>query len=435
MSKEIALMSPSTPAPVREEDHRAVAEVKGMVQVAQLFRRDVVAAEARIKKICQNQKLAEQAVYSFPRGGEMITGASIRLVEALALEWGNIDSGYKIIADGPKEATVVAYAWDMQSNTRSTKQFVVPHLRSTKSGPKPLTDPRDKSENIANMAMRKVRACLLALIPVDIVSVALDTCAATLSTNFDGSRETVDNLLAAFAAQGVSAAMIKGYCGKPTPYQMTAGQYAALRQIYRGLTEGVASVESYFDVDVAAPEKSLHTGFSRETTQSPPPPPIAADAPPKSDDDPDPAPVDASDPDPVDADPVADPDPAPIADDQSADPVADADPDPDPQASSADGTIATASSYGALVNLVAEAQTDEARAAAYDRLQALARQGVDVPTALDSPRVFMWLLATNAPVDTVKAAYAQLITSDGYKNLPRAQQAVTAKTYAAYIAA
>jgi hypothetical protein len=39
--------------------------------------------------------MAETAFYSYPRGGQTVSGASIRFAEELARCWGNIEYGIK----------------------------------------------------------------------------------------------------------------------------------------------------------------------------------------------------------------------------------------------------------------------------------------------------------------------------------------------------
>ena len=72
---------------------RQAQEVQGAIVMAKKFPRDEYAAMERIKRTCQRATLAEQAIYSYPRGGQTVMGPSIRLAEALAQNWGNIDYG------------------------------------------------------------------------------------------------------------------------------------------------------------------------------------------------------------------------------------------------------------------------------------------------------------------------------------------------------
>ena len=80
--------------------------------------------------------LAQSAVYSYARGGSSVTGPSIRLAEMLAQNWGNIQYGIRELSSENGESTVEAFAWDVETNTRQTKVFQVPHIRYTRNGSK-----------------------------------------------------------------------------------------------------------------------------------------------------------------------------------------------------------------------------------------------------------------------------------------------------------
>src|SRR5690606_519953 len=72
-----------------EAEQRALAEVKGRMAIAKQFPRNEFQACQSIIESCKRFKLASECLYSYPRGGQMITGPSIRLAEVLAQRWGN----------------------------------------------------------------------------------------------------------------------------------------------------------------------------------------------------------------------------------------------------------------------------------------------------------------------------------------------------------
>lgn len=159
---------------------RQTQEVQGQIIMAKKFPRDEVAASRRIMTACQRKRLAEQAEYEYQRGDSKVIGPSIRLAEALAQNWGNLDFGFVELEQRNGESQVMAYCWDLETNTRQTKIFSVPHVRETKRGNYPLTKPRDIYEQVANQAARRVRACILGIIPGDVVEEAIEQCHKTL---------------------------------------------------------------------------------------------------------------------------------------------------------------------------------------------------------------------------------------------------------------
>ena len=82
-------------------------EVQARMVVAKKFPRDEAAAMNRILKSCQRTTLAESAMYSYPRGGQEVTGPSIRLAECLAQNWGNIEFGYTELERKQGESTIL----------------------------------------------------------------------------------------------------------------------------------------------------------------------------------------------------------------------------------------------------------------------------------------------------------------------------------------
>jgi len=66
-------------------------EIQGMVFMAKQFPRDPFQAWQRIKEgVFAKKHWPEVASYEYPRGGEKVSGPSIRLAEVLAQNWGNM---------------------------------------------------------------------------------------------------------------------------------------------------------------------------------------------------------------------------------------------------------------------------------------------------------------------------------------------------------
>ena len=137
---------------------RQAQEVQAAMVIAKRFPRDEVDSFNRILTSCQRKSLAETATYEYPRGGTKVTGPSIRLAEAIAQNWGNIDFGITELEQSNGESQVMAYAWDLETNARQTKIFTVPHIRGTKKGNVPLTDPRDIYEIMSHRIFPAIKA-------------------------------------------------------------------------------------------------------------------------------------------------------------------------------------------------------------------------------------------------------------------------------------
>src|SRR5690606_25443737 len=94
---------------------RQAQEVQAAMVIAKKFPRDETESIGRVLRACRRRALAEVSQYAYPRGGNKITGPSIRLAEAIAQAWGNIDYGVIELEQTAGESTVMAYAWDLET--------------------------------------------------------------------------------------------------------------------------------------------------------------------------------------------------------------------------------------------------------------------------------------------------------------------------------
>lgn len=223
-------------------------EVQARMVVAKKFPRDEEAAMQRILKSCQRPTLAESAMYSYPRGGQEVTGPSIRLAECLAQNWGNIEFGYTELERKQGESTVEAFAWDLETNTRQSKVFTVQHKRDKKNGSQELTESRDIYELVANQASRRVRSCVLAIIPGDVIDAAIQQCEVTLKggtmNNSMSLDELITDMILHFANYGVTEEMLSAYIGKNIE-AFNDRDVVKLRKVYTSLKDGIVG-NDYF---------------------------------------------------------------------------------------------------------------------------------------------------------------------------------------------
>lgn len=227
---------------------RQAQEVQAAMIVAKRFPRNEEQSMDRILNACTRQSLAESAIYSYPRGGQEITGPSIRLAECIAQSWGNIDFGYIELEQKNGESQVMAYAWDLETNTRQSKVFSVPHRRETSKGSYSLTDSRDIYELVANQASRRVRSCILAIVPGDVVDSAMKQCEATLKgAALNGKKsldERITDMVLSFQKYEVTEEMLCAYIGKNLD-AFNEKDVLKLRKVYTSLKDGIVG-NDYF---------------------------------------------------------------------------------------------------------------------------------------------------------------------------------------------
>jgi hypothetical protein len=257
MNAPIATTPQTSQAMIEVEQQRAMAEVQSAIVLAKKFPRNHVEAVDRIMLACQRPGLAEQALYSYARGGTEITGPSIRLAEAAAQNWGNLQYGIKELEQRLGESTVEAFCWDMETNVRQVKVFQVKHERHTKKGSYALSDPRDIYELTANQGARRLRACILGIIPGDIIEAAVSQCEQTLKAKADTSPEALKRLVEAFLSFKVSKDQIEKRIQRRLD-TITPAQLIQLRKIYNSLKDGMSVASDWFEItEIKIPSAEL----------------------------------------------------------------------------------------------------------------------------------------------------------------------------------
>jgi len=227
------------------EQARAVAEIQAALIVARQAPRDLQRVEANILTFCKNRHFADAAEWAYKRGGELLTGPSIRLMEGIALCMGNMHYGFREVARKDDVSEVEAYAHDLETNTRVSRLFQVRHARDTKSGLKALTSERDKYEVVANMAQRRVRACLEEIIPSHIIEMAREACNATITQDIGDVKKAMDKMVEAFKGLGVTVQDLEAYLQRSLDSVVPA-DIVVFRKIYRSIRDGVATKEDFF---------------------------------------------------------------------------------------------------------------------------------------------------------------------------------------------
>lgn len=258
---------PATNAIADAGQQREIAEVQGAMVIAKRFPRDPIAAMDSILQACTRPSLAEGALYSYSRGGSEITGPSIRLAEVAAQCWGNIQFGIRELEQRNGESTVEAFAWDVQSNTRQVKVFQVPHQRHTKKGSYKLEDPRDVYELVANQGARRLRACILGIIPGDVIESAVKECEQTLKANADTSADGLKKLVAAFDHFGVTKDQIEKRC-QCRLEAIRPAQVVQMKKIYASLRDGMSVPGDWFEVDETDAKAEAPAASLREKIRS-----------------------------------------------------------------------------------------------------------------------------------------------------------------------
>ena len=244
-----------TSALAATDQSRAIAEVQAAMVIARSNPRDVLRAIDLIVQDCTRPGLADKALYQYARGGTDITGPSIRLAECLAIRYGNLQYGIRELEQRPGESVLQAFCWDVESNVRREVVFTAPHVRDTKRGRTTLTDARDIYEATANVGARRLRACILGVIPGDVVDAAVDQVEKTLHTKADVTPERIKKMVEAFGAYGVSKGQIETRIQRRLD-AITPALFVQLTKIYNSLKDGMSGAADWFDAEQPAAGQS-----------------------------------------------------------------------------------------------------------------------------------------------------------------------------------
>lgn len=238
----------------RSDMERAVQEVQAALVIAQRFPRNERKSRDNILVECSRPALAAAATYQYPRGGQSVTGPSIRLAEAAARHWGNMEYGVRELSQTDEGSQMEAYAWDMQTNTRVRREFFAPNVRWTReNGATRLEDPRDVYENNANLGARRVRACVLELIPGDVIDEAVAKAQSTLKANIDSSPEGIQKAIRVLSKWNITPDHIAARYRKNVD-ALVAGELVDMLKIANSLKDGMSKPGDWFDMG-ASPTK------------------------------------------------------------------------------------------------------------------------------------------------------------------------------------
>jgi hypothetical protein len=239
-------------AGVRAMQAREIAELQTKYLMAERFPRDERRAMDGVINAFSRPGLAERAAYEYAKGGTAINGPSIHAAQAIAQQWGNMEFGFTevergIDADGVPFSTVRSFAIDLEHRTQRPIQFIVRHWRDTKSGGYRLKDERDIYELTANMAQRRTRACILSVLPQDVVDAAMAQAELTLKTKADTSPEAMTKMVEAFAPFGVTKEHIETLIQRRLD-AITPAQVVRLKRIYASLRDDMSTPGEWFEM-------------------------------------------------------------------------------------------------------------------------------------------------------------------------------------------
>ena len=245
-----SVVTPGSALAIAMSDKNAM-QTLGSIFVAKQMPRNLADVEAKIKALCAHEKLAEKAFFSYDRGNSKITGETIHLANACMTAYGNVEAGWAKTGETVNEkgitcSTCEAYCFDKENNIIRKASFMVPHYREIKGGKGyVLTSDRDIYELCANMAARRMRACIFGIIPEFLKDLAAEQCKKTLERDNMSIEERIKMMVEKFSLLGVTEEMLEKKLGNKLS-ECTKNQIIYLRNLYNALSTKIVSVEEQF---------------------------------------------------------------------------------------------------------------------------------------------------------------------------------------------
>jgi hypothetical protein len=224
-------------------------EIQSAIVVAKKFPRNEDAAFEKLMKAAGRTSFAEDAAYSFPRGGTAIEGPSVNLAREAARIWGNVRYGIDIVRDDSTSRQIRAWAWDVETNTRVSAEDEFEKLvqRKSKGGTTNWVKPdeRDLRELTNRRGAILVRNCLLSVLPKDLIEDALARCRETLRRGAETDPESArKRIILAFSELNVTPEMLEHKFGHRLS-ECSPAEIAELRKIYRSIADGNSTWSEY----------------------------------------------------------------------------------------------------------------------------------------------------------------------------------------------
>lgn len=215
-------------------------------------------ARLRLLARCESPIFSEVAEYAKPvGGGKKATGASIRMMEEVARQWGNIDVQSQVTFDDPDRRNIRVTATDLESNyaasvdvilektverrnPRQGEEVVGSRTNSTGQTVYRIRADEDSFLVKQNAAISKARReCIRAVVPGDLVEEAMHRCADTRRGEVKKDPAAARKRLAdAFFSLGVMPGQLCEYLGKPSLEGITEAEIEILRVIFASIKEG-----------------------------------------------------------------------------------------------------------------------------------------------------------------------------------------------------
>lgn len=235
-SEDLVVVQPSEVGFVR-------GEVEMQIDAAHKYPRSVrkFLADA-ITLATIDEDTAQACIYSYRRGGKVISGPSIRCAEICISAWGNAHVGARVVAIEETEVVAQGGAWDLEKNVKCTAEI---RRRITNSdGGRYNADMIAITGNAA--ASIALRNAIFKIVPSAYVRKVYDAArtasVGTGKTLSERRAKVMDRLI----KMGATEARILAVAGKPSVDDLNVDDIAALIGLGTAIKDGAQKVDEAF---------------------------------------------------------------------------------------------------------------------------------------------------------------------------------------------
>jgi hypothetical protein len=236
----------------------ARAEIDQAIATAHRYPRSIDIVLKKIETMaCYNEAAAENCIYSLPRGGKPIIGASIGFANVVAQSWGNCTDAARIVYIDRKEKVIIAEGGfhDLETNRKT----VLPVQRRIVDKNGRLFS--DDMIMVTGMAAASIarRNAILNAVPRALWFPIYEKALSIVRGSVETFAERKEKALRAFSQFGVKPEQVYAALGLKGEDDLTLEHLAPLRGMYTALREGNISVEEMFDPRRLAAVQSFET--------------------------------------------------------------------------------------------------------------------------------------------------------------------------------
>lgn len=211
--------------------------------------------ESLFDMVAISPRVAEECMYSVPRAGKQIQGASVRFAELLVMAWGNCQVGARIIAEEDGHVVAQGVFRDLEKNTTVTSE--VRRRITDKKGRRYSPDMIITTSNAACAIARRNAA--LGAIPRMFWIEAYEHGRMVAIGDVQSLAERRDNMLKAYQAWNITTEQILEFLGLTEEHgaeDITGEHVLHMRALYRQIKDGETDIDEAFNPNPFTNESS-----------------------------------------------------------------------------------------------------------------------------------------------------------------------------------